>query len=274
MSGQKPSRRTPWGRVAFALVVVPLWLHMLAPAAVEAAGVGKIESVARNLISRLFGGPVRVTSSPTNGQVLQYSTTTNTWAAATSAAPTLETVLQAGNTMGSERFLAANGTAADPVYSFENSTGAGLFREAGNAFSLSSGGTTAMTIGGQVAFEKSVYGLRSFTEARTISGAISAGINNSFQTFNNTGSGGTITLTLPAATTAALSGSRLTFVRTASQILRIDVDGTDTFVYSGGTSAAGKYLELGSDGAAIVVLGTGLSSWTVLSEVGTVTIEP
>jgi hypothetical protein len=81
----------------------------------------------------------------------------------------------------------------------------------------------------------------------------------------NAGAPGTVTHTLPAATL----GQNYTFVRVATQVIRVEPNGTEKF--RGG--AAGKYISLDSDGAVVQMFCAVAGVWDILSS-GTISYEP
>lgn len=90
--------------------------------------------------------------------------------------------------------------------------------------------------------------------------------NMSGFTYTNTGAGGGITLTLPAATV----GQEHTFVRLASFAMNLDPAGSE-IIRGGG---AGKYMQLGSDGAHVRLVCKSAGIWEVFDSYGTITYEP
>jgi hypothetical protein len=101
--------------------------------------------------------------------------------------------------------------------------------------------------------------------AKTTSFAVGAG-NDNGKRFSNFGATGTVVATLPAGAT----GLRFAFRRIAGFALQIDPDGTE--VIRGG--GAGKYLQLGSDGAAVIIEWDKDSLvWEIVEQVGTITYE-
>jgi hypothetical protein len=82
----------------------------------------------------------------------------------------------------------------------------------------------------------------------------------------NGGASGTITATLPTATV----GDYCFFCRNIAQTFRVDPNGSEII----GTGGAGKYLELGSLGAAVELRCVYAGVWMVTGQQGTVTYEP
>lgn len=159
---------------------------------------------------------------------------------------------------GSGSLPAFRGTDADTGFYFN---GAGrLFATANN-----SGGFYVDSLGTR--FDLPFAGRR-VVAARTSTATIANYQSNEFVT--NRGASGTVTLTLNAPT----SGETYTFLRVANQTLRIEPStGAAFFRASGTVETADKYLELASTGALITVLWDG-TNWLVLSERGTINVEP
>lgn len=87
----------------------------------------------------------------------------------------------------------------------------------------------------------------------------------------NRGATGTITLTLPTA--AHSPGIRYRFLRIATQAVRIDPPTTDQIMdVDGSLLVAGKYQELGTDGATLEFVSDG-TNWINLAERGTINNE-
>lgn len=87
----------------------------------------------------------------------------------------------------------------------------------------------------------------------------------------NRGATGTVTLTLPAA--AAWKGQICRFHRLASFAVRLDPAGTEQFVGTNGAlSTAGKYKELGDDGAWLELVSDGTNIF-ITSSNGTINDE-
>jgi hypothetical protein len=82
----------------------------------------------------------------------------------------------------------------------------------------------------------------------------------------NGGASGTITATLPTATV----GDYAFFCRNIAQTFRVDPNASEII----GTGGAGKYLELGSLGAAVELRCVYAGVWMVTGQQGTVTYEP
>jgi hypothetical protein len=87
------------------------------------------------------------------------------------------------------------------------------------------------------------------------------------RTVNNAGAATTVTLIMGLASAV---GMVFRAYRSASQIFRITPNGTETI----GTGGAGKYIELGSDGAFIELRCEKAGSWVLVDSVGTITYEP
>lgn len=83
--------------------------------------------------------------------------------------------------------------------------------------------------------------------------------------YNNTGASGTVTLTLPDASSGLLFG----VVRTATRGLRIKPSGSDTI----STGGAGKYLELTSNDSYVVLYCNSAGKWTVIHAGGSYAME-
>ncbi|MHA1396182.1 MAG: hypothetical protein ACTSSF_00430 [Candidatus Heimdallarchaeaceae archaeon] len=83
---------------------------------------------------------------------------------------------------------------------------------------------------------------------------------DSFTVFTNKGATSTVTFTLPAAE----AGLKYTFVRIASQEVRIDPNGSETI--AGGS--AGKYAILDADYESITVQATQTGKWEVVAYYG------
>lgn len=92
-------------------------------------------------------------------------------------------------------------------------------------------------------------------------------------TFTTVGATGTVTFTLPAATTAAKQKYR--FRVGAAQELRLDPDGTETIALpsTGVQGAAGKYLTANADGETVDIECTKDGQWSVFGYTGTWTAE-
>jgi hypothetical protein len=90
--------------------------------------------------------------------------------------------------------------------------------------------------------------------------------------FSNEGASGTITFSLPAATL----GQEYRFRVAAAQQLRIDPNGTETIALpsTGVQQGAGKYLFASAPGAAVSIRCNASGTWTVMSFVGSWSIEP
>lgn len=89
------------------------------------------------------------------------------------------------------------------------------------------------------------------------------------EVLTNRGATGTVTIS-PSAST----GTSFTFFRVASQAFRIEPGASIGFRRADGTlEANGKYLELGSNGALVTILYDG-TEWLVMSERGTINVEP
>lgn len=107
------------------------------------------------------------------------------------------------------------------------------------------------------------------TEAHTTSDTLTVLENGTAHT--NTGAGGTITLTLPAAT----AGLHYYFGVGAAQELRIDPSGSETISLpsSGVPGAAGKYLVADAIGETVRLACLVAGNWAVLGYTGTWTAE-
>jgi hypothetical protein len=91
---------------------------------------------------------------------------------------------------------------------------------------------------------------------------------NAGHTITNRGATGTVTRTLQSFT------DNLTFIRIASQALRIEPPAGGRFLRANGTlEAVDKYLELASDGALLTLQNDG-TNWLCVAERGTITVEP
>lgn len=84
--------------------------------------------------------------------------------------------------------------------------------------------------------------------------------------FSNAGYAGGATVNLPAAT----AGLQFTIVRNAAFALYVNPSGSE--VIRGG--GAGKYLQLGSDGANVTLVCVVAGTWEILASYGTITYEP
>lgn len=86
----------------------------------------------------------------------------------------------------------------------------------------------------------------------------------------NRGAAGTVVLTLPPVANKRM---KFTFLRVASQALRVDPDGAEKFLNADGSqSTAGFYKELATDGAELVIQSDGVN-WVILYSRGTVSDE-
>lgn len=85
------------------------------------------------------------------------------------------------------------------------------------------------------------------------------------KTFDNQGASGTVTLSLPAA----VAGLEFSAIRVASQSFRLDPDGTEAI--RGG--AAGKYLELNTDGDSVTLKCFEAGKWEIVAGYGTYAYE-
>lgn len=109
-----------------------------------------------------------------------------------------------------------------------------------------------------------LVGLNEYTKQEALDTGIDADMSGG--TFhNNTASTG-VTYTLPAAT----SGLKFTFVRIASNYIRLDPNGTNQ-IRGGG---AGKYLSLDADGTNITIQCAVANIWEIVSVYGTTSFEP
>ena len=88
---------------------------------------------------------------------------------------------------------------------------------------------------------------------------------------SNTGTSGTVVLTLPPATV----GLHYFFALGAAQALRIDPDGTETISLpsSGVPGAAGKYLEADAIGETVHLMCLKAANWNVIGYTGTWTAQ-
>lgn len=88
--------------------------------------------------------------------------------------------------------------------------------------------------------------------------------------FNNTGAGGTITLSLPPISTAAFKVIRAHAL--AAQIIRLDANGTEVVNYNGSV-VAGKYVQLAGVIGNFIELFCDGRQWIVTQSNGVVTKE-
>lgn len=101
--------------------------------------------------------------------------------------------------------------------------------------------------------------------------AVTADQANSDVVLTNTGAGGAITFTLPAAT----PGMRVTAFLKAAQELRLDPNGTETIALpsTGAQGAAGKYLVADAVGEYVQLLCVVAGTWSSIGYFGTWTAE-
>lgn len=94
-------------------------------------------------------------------------------------------------------------------------------------------------------------------------------VSSGREVITNRGATGTVTIS-PSASL----GTSFTFFRVASQAFRIEPGASIGFRRADGTlEANGKYLELASNGALVTILYDG-TEWLVMSERGTINVEP
>lgn len=93
---------------------------------------------------------------------------------------------------------------------------------------------------------------------------------DSGKTVTNAGALGIVTVSLPVPGGA---GVHFNFVRLASQAFRINPQGADAIIYSGGQMSNGEYLELASDGAKLSLISDDNNNWIATVEFGTLTEE-
>jgi hypothetical protein len=113
--------------------------------------------------------------------------------------------------------------------------------------------------------------LAPFTRAYTA--ASFAADNNTFMggTITNTGATGTVTANMSVYGTAVFLGTQFTVRRIASYAFRVKPDAADTIL---GASAAGKYMELGSDNAFATLEVVAPNTYQIIASAGTITYEP
>lgn len=107
------------------------------------------------------------------------------------------------------------------------------------------------------------------TEAHTADDTLTTAENGTAHT--NTGAGGAVVLTLPAA----VPGLHYYFGVGAAQALRLDPNGTETISLpsSGVPGAAGKYLEADAIGETVHLACLVAGNWNVLGYTGTWTAQ-
>lgn len=93
-------------------------------------------------------------------------------------------------------------------------------------------------------------------------------VGDSGTVFTNTGAGGDIVLTLPAA---AVGLEYLAFVNAAHNV-RFLASGSNTITNGASTSGAGGHIDNTTVGSAVRLIGLNTSKWVVLSTVGTWTV--
>lgn len=91
------------------------------------------------------------------------------------------------------------------------------------------------------------------------------------KTNTNLGASGTITLTLPALSTAA--GKKIDFEVKAGQALRVDPDGSEKIFINGAEQAAGKYVECSAVGGRLRLYKRSATVWATRFIRGTWTVE-
>lgn len=93
---------------------------------------------------------------------------------------------------------------------------------------------------------------------------------DSGKTISNYGLGQISTITLPASNGP---GIIFNFVRLDSYAMRINPQGSNAIIYSGGQMAGGEYLELASNGAKLSIVSDSSDNWVAIHEEGTLTEE-
>jgi hypothetical protein len=87
----------------------------------------------------------------------------------------------------------------------------------------------------------------------------------------NTGAVGTVNVSMSAIGLAVPLGTQFTIRRVASQILRVTPQGADTIL---GASAAGKYVQLDSDGAFLTLEVMAANTYNIVASQGTFSFQP
>lgn len=100
---------------------------------------------------------------------------------------------------------------------------------------------------------------------RTVNGSVSVERGENGKTLTNSGAVATVTAALPAAR----PNLEFVFIRTDSQVLRVDPNGSET-IRGGG---AGKYLSLDSDGASVTLKCVSSGLWEIISSTGSTSFE-
>jgi hypothetical protein len=112
---------------------------------------------------------------------------------------------------------------------------------------------------------------RGLKDAQAKTAAYTALATENGTIFTNTGAGGAITITLPAATV----GLNYYFYVNAAQELRIDPNGTETISLpsNGVPGAAGKYLTANAVGETVHLMCCVAGTWACFGYTGTWTAE-
>lgn len=138
-------------------------------------------------------------------------------------------------------------------------------RQSGDA-AVPSGTTLDVEAGGALTLNgKTLRRVEAHTADDTLTGAESGSCHT------NTGAGGTVVLTLPAA----VVGLEFYFGVGAAQELRLDPDGTETISLpsTGVAGAAGKYLVADAVGETVHLMCVIAGTWAVMGYTGTWTAE-
>lgn len=149
-----------------------------------------------------------------------------------------------------------------------------VFRIYGGAMVLRRTGAATWVIesaeGNIVALNNWRVALRSWTQTRTSTFAADANTVMGC-TVVNTGATGTVSANMSATGAAVPLGTQFTIRRVASQSLRVTPNAADTIL---GASAAGKYVQLDSDGAFLTLEVMAAGIYNIVASQGTFSFQP
>jgi hypothetical protein len=131
------------------------------------------------------------------------------------------------------------------------------------------GQTNGLTVTGLNGVSWQLAGFKSSTQDVTAS--LSLLMSDSGKTYSGPTQTGGRVLTLPSASQPGLTFS---FINpNGFQNLRIDPQASESIIYSGGTMAAGEYIELVDAGSALILVSNDTNDWVAIYENGTLVEE-